>query len=75
MQEQHKSLKEYLKIEIRFYQVYVVFSLIRVGDNVGLLQILSQSKGASRRMIIKLVNIHVMTQYLYEGNWKGDKWE
>ena len=31
-------------------------------------------QGASRYMIIKLVNIHVIAQYLYEGNEKGDKW-
>ena len=49
-----ESLKEYLKIEIRLYQVYVVFPLMRVRDDVVLLQNLSQSKGASRRMIIKL---------------------
>ena len=40
---------------------------------MGLLQKLSQSKGASICIIIKLANIHAMTQYLYEGNWKGDK--
>ena len=58
----NESLKEYLKIEIRLYQVYVVF-----------LKKLSQSKGASRCMIIKLVNVHVRAQYLYEGDWKGDE--
>jgi len=64
--------KEYVKVEMRFYQVYVVFPLIRVRDDVVLLQKLSKSKGASRCMIIKLVNIHGQAQYLYEGNWKGD---
>ena len=44
-----ESLKENLKIEIRLYQVYVEFSLIRVVDNVVLLQKLSQSKGVSRQ--------------------------
>jgi len=37
-----ESLKEYLKIEIRIYQVYVVFTLMRVKDDVVLLQKLSQ---------------------------------
>ena len=46
----------------------MVFPLIRVVDDEGLLQKLSQSKGASRCMIIKLVNIHVIAQYLYEEN-------
>ena len=32
-----KSLKGDLKIEVRLYQVYVVFPLIRVGDDVVLL--------------------------------------
>ena len=53
-----KSLKENLKIEIRLYQVYVGFPLIRVVDNMVLLQKLSQRKGASRCTIIKLENIH-----------------
>jgi len=53
-----ESLKEDLKIEIRLYQVCVVFPLIRVIDDMVLLQKLSQSKGASRCMIIKLVNIY-----------------
>jgi len=68
-----KSLKGDVKIEARLYQVYVIFPLIRVVDYVVLLQKLSQSKGESRRMIIKLANIHVRIQYLYEGNRKGDK--
>ena len=45
------SLKGDLKIEVRLYQVYVVFPLIRVGDNVVLQQKLSQSKGASRNTV------------------------
>ena len=78
MLEQHggnveRVLEQVSKIEIRFYQVYVVVSLIRVRDDLVLLQKLSQSKGASRHTIIKLVNIHVRAQYLYEGNQKGDK--
>ena len=36
-----KSPKEYQKIEIRLYQVYVVFPLMRVKDNVVLLKELS----------------------------------
>jgi len=69
--------KEYLhkKLEIRLYQVYVVFPLMRVRDNVVLLKKLSQSKGASRRTIIKLANIHARAQYLYEGNQKENEWE
>ena len=43
-----ESLKGDLKIEARLYQVYVIFPLIRVVDDVVLLQKLSQSKGASR---------------------------
>ena len=69
----NESLNEYLRIEIIFYQVYVVFPLMRVRDGVVLLQKLSQSKGESRDMIIKLANIHARAQYLYEGNQKGDK--
>jgi len=60
-----KSPKEYQKIEIRLYQVYVVFPLMRVKDDVALLKKLSQSERASRRTIIKLVNIHERVQYLY----------
>ena len=56
----NKSLKEDLKIEMRLYQVYVVFPLIRVVDDVILLQKHFQSKGASRHMIIKLVSIHAI---------------
>ena len=51
----------------------MVFPLIRVKDDVVLLKKLSQSKGASRRTIIKLVNVHERAQYLYEGNQKGDE--
>ena len=69
----NKSLKEYLKIETRLYQVYVVFPLMRVKEDVVLLKELFQSKGASRCMIIKLANIHVRAQYLYQGNWKWNK--
>jgi len=60
----NKSLKEYLKIEIRIYQVYVVFPLMRVKDDVVLLKELSQSKGESRCMIIKLANVHERVWYL-----------
>ena len=60
----NKSPKQYLKIEMGFYQVYVVFPLIRVKDDVVLLKKLSQSKGASRCMIIKLANIHAKAQHL-----------
>ena len=67
----NKSPKQYLKIEIGFYQVYVVFPLMRVKDHVVLLKELSQNKGASRCMIIKLVNVHERAWYLYAGNWKG----
>ena len=68
-----ESPKEYLKIEIRLYQVYVVFPLMRVKDDVVLLKELSQSKEASRCMIIKLANVHARAQYLYEGNRKGNE--
>ena len=61
----NESLKEYLKIEIRLYQVYMVFPLIRVVDDVVLLQKLSQSERASRHTIIKLANVHERVQYLY----------
>jgi len=71
----NESLREYQKIETRLYQVYVVFPLMRVRDNVVLLQKLSQSKGASRHTIIKLVNIHARAQYLYKKNWKGTSGE
>jgi len=37
----NESPKEYLKIEIRLYQVYVVFPLMRVKDNVVLLKEIS----------------------------------
>ena len=67
------SLKEDLKIEVRLYQVYVVFPLIRVVDDAVLLQKLSQSKGTSRCTIIKLANIHARAQCLYEGNRNGDE--
>ena len=60
-----ESLEEDLKIEVR---LYVVFPLIRVADDVVLLQKCSQSKGESRCIIIKLANIHVLAQHLYEGN-------
>ena len=46
---------------------------MRVKDDVVLLKKLSQSKGASKHMIIKLANVHVRAQYLYEGNRKGDE--
>ena len=46
---------------------------MRVKDDVVLLKKLSQSERASRHTIIKLVNVHVRAQYLYEGNWKGDE--
>ena len=49
-----ESPKEYLKIEIRLYQVYVVFPLMRVKDDVVLPKKLSQSERASRRTIVKL---------------------
>ena len=38
-----------------------------------LLKELSQSKGESRHMIIKQVNVHVRAQYLCEGNQKEDE--
>jgi len=60
-----ESPEGYLKIEMRLYQVYVVFPLVRVEDNVVLLKKLSQSERASRRTIIKLANIHERVQYLY----------
>ena len=69
----NESPKEYLKTEIRLFQVYVGFPLMRVKDDVVLLKKLSQSKGASRHMIIKLVNVHERAWYSYEGNQKGDK--
>ena len=65
-----ESLDKNLKTETRLDQVYVESPLIRVVDNAVLLQKLSQSKGASTRTIIMLANIHVKTQYLYEGNQK-----
>ena len=37
---------------------------VRVVDDVNLLQKCFQRKGASRCMIIKLVNIHAIAQYL-----------
>ena len=65
--------KEYLKIEMRLYQVYVVFPLMRVRDDMVLLQKLSQRKEASRGTIIKLANIHVRAQYLYKKNQEGNQ--
>jgi len=60
-----ESPEGYLRIEVRLYQFYVVFPLVRVKDEVVLLKKLSQSERASRCMIIKLVNIHERVQYLY----------
>ena len=71
----NKSPKEYLKIEIRLYQGYIVFPLMRVKDDVVFLKKISQSKGESRRMIIKLANIHVRAQYLSEGNQRENEWK
>jgi hypothetical protein len=53
-----ESPKEYLKIEIRLYQLYIVFPSMRVKDNVVSLKELYQSKGTSRHMITKLANVH-----------------
>ena len=66
-----KSPEGYLKIEIRLYQVYVVFPLVRVKDNVVLLKKLSQSKGASRHTIIKLANIHARLSIDMKGIRRG----
>jgi len=46
---------------------------MRVVDNVNLLQKYFKSKGESRHMIIKLLNIHAKAQHLYEGNWNKEK--
>ena len=70
----NESLKEYLKIETRLYQVHVVFPLMRVRDDVVSLKKLSQRKRESRCMIIKLVNVHARAQYLYKKNQKGNQW-
>ena len=79
MLEQHEGNVERLPKRVsknrdKTLPSYMVFSLTRVVDNVVLLQKLSQSKEASRCMIIKLANIHERAQYLYEGNQKGDRW-
>ena len=52
-----------------------VFLLIRVVDKVDLLQRWSKSKGTSRCMIIKLVNLHVKAQYLYTVKGIGGRGE
>ena len=48
-------------------------SLDKVVDDMNLPQKCFKSKGTIICMIIKLENIHVKVQYLYEGNQKEEK--
>jgi len=58
---------------MRLYPDYVVFLLIRVVDNIDLLQKCFQRKGETGHMIIKLVNVHARAQYLYEMNQRKEQ--
>ena len=51
----------------------MIFLLMRVVNNMYLLQKCFKSKGESRHMIIKLANVHAKAQYLYEGNWEEER--
>ena len=72
MLEQHRGNvaqvpKEDLKIEMRLYQVYVLFPLIGVVDDVNLLQKCFQSKGESRHTYdnqAREYTVHVRVLYL-----------